>query len=228
VRVSIKLVGTVLGIAIFDSLNVSSLAMTSYLVTLPKARKLVQSYLAAIVLLYFGIGLLVVLALHQFVGSLTTPKIPHAMAGLIGASLVLRFFPEPGKPKTHPKRPEVMSPKRAFGLGLLMTIFDLSTALPYFGALAVIARSDESIVTVLSLLGLYNAVFVLPCVAIALFARHQGPGHFHRLWDWLRGFPRPSVRSIRLIRRFLVGLGVALICDSVGYFITGKSLLGFE
>jgi cytochrome c biogenesis protein CcdA len=220
-----EIFGKVIAIAILDSVNVSSLTMTSFLVTLPNRRALVRSYLSAIAGLYFGVGALIVFTLERFIDRLAKPWIPHLVEAAIGITLIVKF--NGAKPKPYARLPQVatMSPARAFGLGLLMTVFDLSTALPYFGALAVIARSNVGTASTLLLLGIYNAVFVLPCVVMAVVANQSGSRHFQRFWAKVQE-PKLSVSPrVRLIRVALQLVGVVLIFNAAGYFLTGTAPL---
>jgi cytochrome c biogenesis protein CcdA len=170
-------------LAAIDSINPSAIVVTLYLLSRSEASVQVGVYIAAIFLTYFALGLLMILGIDTFLPSigplLRTP--PGLVAQvLVGLALLVYSLTAPGdRTSATPVTPP--SARTYVGLAMLgvsVTAMELPTALPYFGAVAVITGADLPIWQSTPLLGIYNAIFVLPPVILLigslLFGQHVG------------------------------------------------------
>jgi cytochrome c biogenesis protein CcdA len=97
-----------------------------------------------------------------------------------------------------------------------VTILELPTALPYFAAIEQIVRANLDLLSTMSILALYNLIFVLPpsaLIVIYLF--------FHRqsfAMSLIQRINRSiAVYSPHIIRFLILGLGIFLIADSFSH-----------
>ena len=105
---------------------------------------------------------------------------------------------------------------------MTITAIEATTALPYLGALAAIARADPSRLATVSLLLAYNLIFVAPPIILGLTARYGGSGILERLSTRREGGPGGG----RTVLRVLCGLvGIVLLLDAGMYFLTDETLL---
>lgn len=89
--------------------------------------------------------------------------------------------------------------------GVTITAAELPTALPYFAVIASIAASNEPIAAQVSLLIVFNLVFLGPVFAIALFRALAGPRAVGLL-ERVRGFTLAHAGSVVAGLSLLVGL----------------------
>jgi cytochrome c biogenesis protein CcdA len=221
------LVLAVLGIAVVDSINPSALAMTGYLIARPDPWRNVRAYIAGIFTLYFATGIIVVFvferAIDRIIDLLSSPAVPYGIEALLGvAALVFAIRSPRTTPREAPKAPAALTPTRAFGLGLTITAIEATTALPYLGALAAIARADPSPLATVSLLLAYNVIFVAPPVILGITARYGGSGMLERLSTRRESGPGLG----RTVLRVVCGLvGMVLLLDAGMYFLTDETLV---
>ncbi len=158
-------------LAAIDSINPSAIVVTLYLLTRSEASVQVAVYIVTIFLTYFAVGLLMILGIDAFVpsiGALLSSPVGLVGQGLVGLTLLaysLTAFPN--RTSATPVTPP--SARTYAGLALLgvtVTAMELPTALPYFGAIAVITSADLPPRQWAPLLGMYNAIFVLPPVML--------------------------------------------------------------
>ena len=91
--------------------------------------------------------------------------------GLIGFAMLLYAIRAPTKAtSTRHVEPSASSYAALAFLGVTVTTMELPTAVPYFGAIALLTTADLPLARWLPLLLLYNAIFVLP--PLLLLAGH--------------------------------------------------------
>jgi threonine/homoserine/homoserine lactone efflux protein len=207
----------VLALAALDSINPSVIGATVYLLLNdPQYRRHVVVYLGAVYLAYFGLGVLLLLALDTAAGSLsgalqTRPALygQLVVGGVMFAVAVLA----PKEPRRRrDSRPRVLRPGPLFLLGLTVSLLESVTALPYLAAIGVMVRAGLSVVPALALLALYTLVMLLPPIAMtALYAVFAT-----RLEHKYEGFSERIRAGSREALLWIVGL--------VGFFLTADAL----
>ncbi|MEW6321651.1 MAG: GAP family protein [Acidobacteriota bacterium] len=169
-----------LALAIADSINPSAIVVTLYLLALPSPVRRVLIYVAAVFLTYFALGAALLLGIGVVVpdaGGFLDSRPGLALQALAGAALLvyaLRASPEQ-PPASDPAPPSAGTLVALVALGVTVTIMEIPTALPYFAAIAVLSAANIPVVEWLPLLALYNAIFVLPPVALLVGHVVLGP-----------------------------------------------------
>jgi cytochrome c biogenesis protein CcdA len=87
--------------------------------------------------------------------------------GLIGLAMLLYAIRAPATARSAPRVELGASTYAGLALlGITVTTMELPTAVPYFGAIALLTTADLPMARWLPLLVLYNAIFVLPPVLL--------------------------------------------------------------
>lgn len=212
----IGLLVTVFGLALIDSLNPSALVATLYLLTQKSYVLKVSTYMAAVFLSYFVIGVLLMLGLDTVWGYFDGP-VAYAVQGFAGALMLLYgiFAPTKNAEKKTTRVPRSQSLGAVFLLGLTISVVEFSTALPYLGAIAILTNANVAVVQWVPVLVAYNLVFVLPPFLLLGVYRAFGTRLGPVLERWGERF-RGSSRSTLL---WIVGIvGFLLLADSLRFF----------
>jgi cytochrome c biogenesis protein CcdA len=217
----VELLPAIVGLAVVDSINPSALLATIALLLRGRpARPLVAVYVAAVLVSYFAIGLVLTLGLGLTPEALLESDAAYLLQGVLGAAMLTSAVVAPGKgrardPAASPRLSGVRGPAAVFALGVAVTVLELPTALPYLGALGAMARADLAVGDWLPLLVTYNLIFVLP--PLALLAAHVALGDragalLERLRTRLGGAAREGLL-------WLLGLvGFFLLADTLAHF----------
>ncbi|OUN01645.1 MAG: hypothetical protein BAA04_00135 [Firmicutes bacterium ZCTH02-B6] len=160
-----------LGLAVLDSINPSALLVTLYLLRRPSPARTVPAYVAGVFVAYFVIGVLLVLGfdalLTRFEDALRSPT-AYAAQGVLGAAMLLYSF----KPARQDKAGVEQRAAGAgtivglFALGAAVTVAEITTALPYFGATGLLTYVQWPTYRWVTALVLYNLIFVAPPLAL--------------------------------------------------------------
>ncbi|WP_103670343.1 GAP family protein [Pseudanabaena sp. BC1403] len=214
------LLPSLIAIAALDSLNPSAIALQVYLLGTTKPIPRSLAFVIGIFLAYWTSGLLAVLGLNQFIQtviansgiSLSTPLL-YTIQLLIGIILLVVGITLRIPAQTEPvKAPTKLTLARTFLLGMSVTVLELPTALPYFAAIEQIARANLDLLSIASILALYNLIFVLPPIALVVLYLL-----FHRqsfVLSLLQRINRSiAIYSPHILRFVLLGLGIFLIAD---------------
>jgi cytochrome c biogenesis protein CcdA len=212
---------TVLGLAVVDAINPSALAMTLILLAHPQAVPRVLTYIGGILATYLVLGVALMLgfstALRAFGTALDHPAV-LALQALLGLSLLIYalFAPTASRTEHAPRGPSRAGLVGMFLLGATVTAVELVTALPYFGAIAVMTAARLAIAQWLPLLFVYNAIFIAPPLALlglhVLLGRRLG----HRYAHWREVLARGARESVLWI---VALVGFALAGDAVGRYL---------
>ncbi len=171
-------------IALPDSINPSLILTDFYLAAGPHPFRRTALFAVAVFAVTFLGGVAIALGVGDIVRSLL-PRLGSAVKyGLIvagGVSLGLgglaiwikRDALADRAPKTAGGKDRGQS---AVLLGAGLAGVELLTAFPYFAVITIIVGSDASASGKVFLLGIYNLVYVLPLVAIAIVCAVMGPG----------------------------------------------------
>lgn len=210
----------VLGLAVIDSINPSALVVALYLLSQPSPAARVLAYVGGIAVSYLSIGVGLMLGVGAFVeafGDLFDHPAVLTLQAVLGAALLVYAIAAPSSSKTSSEMaipPKAGLAAMAF-LGMTVTVAELTTAFPYFGAVAVMVAAELQAPVWLPLLVVYNAVFVAP--PLALLGLHVLLGRrmeqrYSRLRERLRRTARETMLWIMAI------VGVGLLADALGRF----------
>ncbi len=163
-----------LALALVDSINPSAIVVTLYLLSGGRAPTQIVVYIAAIFLTYLSLGIMMMSgidALLPSLGTMGSGRFGLIVQGLIGLAMLLYAIRTPTKAtSTRRVEPSASSYAALALLGVTVTTMELPTAVPYFGAIALLTTADLPLARWLPLLLLYNAIFVLP--PLLLLAGH--------------------------------------------------------
>jgi hypothetical protein len=157
-------------LALVDSINPSAIVVTLYLLSGERAPGQVIVYVTAIFLTYLGLGVLMILGFDALLPALSAAgggRVGLIVQGLVGFALLAYAIRAPAAatpaPRTMPRAATFVA---LAVLGVTVTAMELPTALPYFGAIALLTTADLPMTQWLPLLILYNAIFVFPPVLL--------------------------------------------------------------
>lgn len=164
---------SLLALALVDSINPSAIAITLYLLSRGgKAVTQVAVYLAAIFLTYLTLGTVLMLGMDALLPSLRTAgggKLEFLVEGAIGLAMLLYAIRAPRADKRPPRgEPSASSYIAVALLGVTVTAVELVTAVPYFGAIALLATANLPMAGWLPILVVYNGIFILPPTLLLL------------------------------------------------------------
>ena len=159
-----------LALALVDSINPSAIVVTLYLLSRERAHAQVAAYVAAIFLTYLALGTTMMLGIDALLPSfrIAGDSGPGLIVqGFIGLAMLLYAIRAPAAAASAPQaEPRASTYAAVAGLGVTVTALELPTAVPYFGAIALLTNADLPMAEWLPLLVLYNAIFVLPPVLL--------------------------------------------------------------
>lgn len=155
-----------LALALVDSINPSAIVVTLHLLSRGRVPAQVLVYVAAIFLTYLALGAMLMSgfdALLPALGTMGGSRPGLIVQGLIGLAMLLYAIRAPTTAKSASRVEPSASTYAALAvLGMTVTAMELPTAVPYFGAIALLTTADLPPARWLPLLVLYNAIFVLP------------------------------------------------------------------
>jgi Sap, sulfolipid-1-addressing protein len=161
----------VVSIAIADSLNPSTVVPALWLAGAPRGRGLVSFtlgvfavYLAGGIVLVFGPGPALINAFHHVGG--TVEHGLQAAGGVIAFAFAVALWRSRGGTGADRQRRHCNTHLSAFAFGAGIMAVELPTAFMYFGAISAILVAHAAAPLQVSLLVVYNALFVAPLLAI--------------------------------------------------------------
>lgn len=161
-----------LALALLDSINPSAIVITLYLLAGGRGPAHILVYVAAIFVTYLTLGILMMSGLDALLPSLRTlgsGRSGFVIQAFIGLAMLLYAIRAPAAAKPASQvAPSASSYAALALLGVTVTTVELPTAVPYFGAIALLTSADPAMAEWFSLLVLYNAIFVLPPVLLVL------------------------------------------------------------
>lgn len=174
----------VAAIALPDSINPSLILTDLVLAAGPHPRRRTAMFAITVFAVTFFGGVLVALGLADLVRSLLPKPSAEVKYGLViagGVALGLggvaiwvkrRVLADRQQPKT---RSSGSAGQSAVVMGAGIAGVELLTAFPYFAAISIIVGSGVSSPGKVFLLGIYNLVYVLPLIGIAIVCAVMGP-----------------------------------------------------
>ena len=163
---------SLLALALVDSINPSAIVVTLYLLSYERAPAQVVVYVAAIFLTYLTLGAMMISGIDALLPSLTNAaggRLGLIVQGSIGLAMLLYAIRAPAAAASTPRVEPAAGASTYTALALLgvtVTAMELPTAVPYFGAIALLTTAGLPPARWLPLLVLYNAIFVLPPVLL--------------------------------------------------------------
>jgi threonine/homoserine/homoserine lactone efflux protein len=172
---------------------------------------------------YFVGGIVLAIGLERISERLANPKSIDFTIEFIIAILLLWLVLRTRKYKG--KRPDEQTPDftpwSAFAYGAVVNIIGIPFALPYFAAIGQFLKSDLSTGGMLLALLLYNLAYALPFLMIPLLTAVMGE-HSKPILARINNFME---RISEYLMPILLGtVGLALLADSIWYFMRGESL----
>lgn len=157
---------SLLALALVDSINPSAIAVTLYLLGQGRSAAHVATYIVAILATYLTLGLTMMLGLGAVlpsVGPLAEGRLGFIVQGLVGLAMLVYAVRAPASSPSTPRNdPRAATFAALTLLGVTVTTLELPTAVPYFGAVALLTAAKLPAAQWLPLLVGYNAIFVLP------------------------------------------------------------------
>ncbi|MBV9839696.1 MAG: GAP family protein [Solirubrobacterales bacterium] len=214
--VGLALLVTSVGLA--DSINPSTVVPALWLAKAPRARGIAAYtlgvftvYFAGGLVLVFGPGPSLIAALQQIKG-----PFEHALQAAGGAAVLafaIFLWRSRHQPEGEPRAPRAYGRGSAFALGAGIMAVELPTAFMYFGAISAILAARLAAAAEVSLLLVYNLLFVAPLIALLAVRRLAG----HRGDRWIAG-AQERLRAVgQLVLACVAGAaGSALLTIGVG------------
>ncbi|WP_283136424.1 GAP family protein [Rhizohabitans arisaemae] len=211
---SIETIGAVLGLALLDTLSPTVIGVTLYLLLARPRRMsaLLGVYLGSVAIAYFALGVLLMLGLSAVV-PLVDDTVWAWGQGVFGVVLIVGSYLIPAKdPERGSLRARAFTVPAMLLLGLGTWLFEFATAVPYFGAIAIMTAAGLTAVQWMPLLGVYVTIMVIP--GILLLAVWAALGErmrerFERWRDKLSTGSRTALSWIVFIAGILILLEAA-------------------
>lgn len=210
---------TLIGLSFTDALNPFSIAAMGYLLATDRPLERGLIFILGTLVIYFPGGIALMegwsAVLKNILPSLPSwlPVLSYFIFGIICLAAAFYFYRQAKKSgeQTAPKLSN-LSLTATFVFALGSTISDLPTALPYFAGANIIASVSDSLVSQLSLLAVYNFIYISPLIlmlAIRMSAGVQAQGYLIKVRngvDW--SFAHLLPPTIVFIGIYLLARGV--------------------
>jgi cytochrome c biogenesis protein CcdA len=204
------------GIALLDSLNPTLIAGELFILSARRPRPRAIAFIAGVITTNFLGGLLLAAGLQGFAVALlrdvngSTWTAIEVVLGLVLVGFGILYSAKTDKRAQLRRRPSegVAGP---FVFGGLMMINELTTAAPYFAAIALMSRADFSQIETVAGLVVYNAVFAVPLIGFLvgyMAMRQRFAGFAISLSEWVERWARRILKYGSLI------FGVVLLADA--------------
>lgn len=218
---------TLVGLALVDSVNPTSLTLMFLLLVRSRGTGRGWAFLAGVLVTYLAVGLVLLggldLLIHEESVDWSQSGAAYGIQLGLGALLVVLGLRGGTVDEAREEEEAERSTSLAESgmLGVMGTLADLPTALPYIAAIHVILTSRAADPVQYGMLVLYNVVCVLPLLGL-LVVRILMRERLERLTARL---PDLEARIQAASRVLLLLLGSVLGLDSLGWWLTGRALL---
>ncbi|MEU6716344.1 GAP family protein [Nonomuraea sp. NPDC046802] len=165
---SIETIGALLALALLDTLSPTVIGITLYLL-LSRPRRvgaLLGVYLGTVAIAYFALGVLLMLGLGAVVPHVDDTVWAWGQAALGAALIVGSYFIPAKNPERASIREASFTMRSMLLLGLGTWLFEFATAMPYFGAIAIMTSAGLPAVQWAVLLGVYVTIMVIPGILL--------------------------------------------------------------
>ena len=186
----LHLLAVIVLIAIADSANPSTITPALYLAAGTRAFRSLVGFTAGVFIVNLTGGLIILLGPGQaLLAAVPRPgvEIRHLLELALGIGLLVLgtvLWLGHNHVARHVKRNQDRLDRSPFLLGAAIMAIELPTAIPYFAAIAALVASGKNLSTQISLLAVFNAVFILPLpaiLAVRLLAGEPGQRWLERL-----------------------------------------------
>ncbi len=208
----------VAGLAIVDSTNFSLILGTIYLVvsnSRPMSR--VLAFVGVFFTIYVVAGGLLAFGARSL--ELDETVIDYIQLG-VGVALLLYGLIAPREKKNRDfgsnGKTSVIG---AIGLGLTASAVEVATALPYFGAIAIVTKAELPVPAVGLILVAYNLIAISPCLLVALIYSRSKTKFKAKIDAWVQ-----KKREKKSTSR----TGLLVLCVVAGLYITSDALFRLE
>lgn len=174
------LLGTTLTASFFDSLNPSAIAQQMLLQAMVKKKRYILFFILGIALANFIMGMAIYYGIATWISMLlskVTAAYPlyvcctELITGLLCLVLGIRLIIRTKQSTDHSeqnmaKSPAQLTPLPLFLLGAVFCAVELTSALPYFGFIAILTSYDLVLPYVLFFMLLYDFIYSLPLILL--------------------------------------------------------------
>jgi cytochrome c biogenesis protein CcdA len=211
------LLATLVGLAVIDSINPSALVAAGLILTkAPQERKnrAILWYVVGVYVAYLLFGIALTFGLDTLIAtfsSVINNRLVYILQAILGVAMLtwaILFKPRPRR--TEKITPRLFTSKSLFLLGAAVTLAEVVTAFPYFGAIGIMEQAGLLPLVSVVILLFYNIIFVLPPLILALIYRFNK----ERFDDWLQ--KRQSNSKPSDIMQWVVGI--------IGFLLLRSSL----
>lgn len=220
------LLPTLVPILLVDALNPILFAMLVFAAGSGRPVANSSALLIGHTLAYFVAGVAVSFGIDQVAERLANPQpIDYILSGIVGIGLLWMALrtKKDGAPVASEPGWE-LTPAKCFSFGAVVNFIGVPFALPYFAVVDQILKADLSWAESLGALAIYNAGYALPFVVVPVAVAISGETA-KPLLDKINGF---LARASDIVMPWMFGLlGLALIADSIAYFLRGEGLWQF-
>jgi len=205
------------GLALLDTLSPTIIGVTLFLIVADN-RNLTSrllSYLFTVVILYFSLGLLLMLGFNYIVEAFTDFFQSEAFKWgvfIAGAILFVGSYFIPKNKKSNTLQPKTQSIFSMVIMGFLTFLIEAGTALPYFAAIGLLTTMDTPLSNSLPIIAAYNIMMILPALLIFLGYKVFGK-RMNSTWVKLRN--KVSSHSNSTLSWIMCIVGVILILYSI-------------
>lgn len=210
---SLDVLLTVAGLALLDTMSPATIGVTVYLLLTVRDRlaALLFTYLSTVALFYFSIGAALLLGLEALLtrfGDALDSRPAFWVQAAIGAVLFVgSWFVPTRRPAPELRMPRVHTGRAMVLLGLMTGLAEAAIALPYLGAIGILASADLAAYQWVPVIAGYNLVMVLPPMLLYLGWRVIGErlrARFDQWRDKLAIASREAMAWVMGIAGFLV------------------------
>ncbi|MGE6260099.1 GAP family protein [Heyndrickxia sporothermodurans] len=172
---SMELLLLIGGLALLDTLSPATIGVTVYLLLTEKEKltKCLLIYLLTVALLYFLVGVSLMLGLGYLVDTISKilqNRIISWVIFIIGGLLfITSFFVQTKKKQTKLPVPKSKSILSMLTLGFTTFLIEVGTAFPYFASIGLMINSNLSWFEWISILSAYNFIMILPPLLLFTF-----------------------------------------------------------
>ncbi|RAM50647.1 MAG: hypothetical protein C6Y22_15820 [Hapalosiphonaceae cyanobacterium JJU2] len=156
--------------ALIDSLNPTGTVLQIYLLSTPRPIVRSATFIFGIFAAYWTGGLLFALGLTKVIADLfnSIDRFIYVIQFISGVVLIATGWTlnTSSKKQKTIKRPKSLKPIHTFLLGMVVTVWDLPTAIPYISAIDQLIRLKLDLPRLMLALFLYNLIFVLPLIVL--------------------------------------------------------------
>lgn len=223
------LFGTAMTTSFFDSLNPSAIAQQMLLQAMVKNKRHILFFILGIGLTNFALGLAVYYGIVNWILRLLSvaatayplyvcsAELAAGLAGLLlGGRLIVKTKRNSGQSEENTAKSSVrLSPLPLFCLGAVFCAVELTSALPYFGFLAMLAGYQLAFPYALLFMLLYNFMYILPLLLLYWgYNKLQGTTvirRLERILDKVSAYVVPGVITIAGLLLLVHGLSSLLL-----------------